>query len=98
MFTRIVKMTFKPENTEKFIAHFDSVKEQVRNQPGCHQVLLFQDKNDKNIFFTYSLWENESDLDRYRHSDFFKEVWIETKSLFDAKPEAWSLDELIRMD
>jgi len=97
MFTRIVKMKFKKENVTDFVTHFDSVKEEVRNQPGCHQVVLYQDKRDPSTFFTYSLWEEEKDLDRYRNSDFFKEVWIQTKELFDAKPEAWSVDERIRL-
>ncbi len=98
MFTRIVKMTFQPEAIDTFIAHFESVKDRVRNQPGCRKVVLFQDKTQKNVFFTYSIWESETDLERYRHSGFFKEVWTTTKALFAAKPEAWSVNTLIEMD
>ena len=97
MFTRIVKMKFKEENVQDFVTHFNSVKEKVRNQPGCKKVVLFQDKKDSSIFFTYSIWEEESDLERYRKSDFFAGVWKETKQLFDAKPEAWSIAELISL-
>lgn len=94
MFTRIVKMRFKEENVPVFKAHFESVRERVQNQPGCSLVILYQDKKESNLFFTYSIWDKESDLETYRNSDFFKEVWQETKQLFDGKPEAWSITEI----
>jgi len=97
MFTRIVKMKFKQEKVPFFINHFNSVKEKVRNQPGCRSVILLQDKADATLFFTYSIWEKDSDLNNYRNSDFFKGVWQETKQLFDGKPEAWSVDELVNL-
>ena len=55
---------------------------------------LYQDKTNPNVFFTYSYWDNESDLENYRNSDLFKGVWAKTKPLFNAKPEAWSVDKL----
>lgn len=94
MFTRIVKMRFKPENIAVFEKHFDSIKEKVRNQPGCRLVILYQDKEETNVFFTYSIWEDESDLEKYRKSHFFSEVWQATKQLFEGKPEAWSMNEI----
>lgn len=97
MFTRIVKMTFKQEHLTEFVQQFDSIKEKIRNQQGCHSVVLFQDKADERVFFTYSIWSAELDLERYRNSDFFKEIWQHTKQLFAAKPEAWSLNEIIKV-
>ena len=97
MFTRIVKMKFKADKVAHFISHFHSVKEKVRSQKGCQSVLLLQDQHDSTLFFTYSVWNSASDLERYRKSDFFKGVWQETKKLFDAKPEAWSVDELVKL-
>ncbi len=97
MFTRIVKMHFKSRKINDFIQHFDSIKEKIRNQPGCRSVILLQDKSNPNIFFTYSIWEKESDLETYRKSEFFREVWQEAKQLFDEKPEAWSVNELVRL-
>ncbi len=95
MFTRIVKMRFKQEKVKDFIDHFESVREKVENQPGCSLVILYQDKKDSNLFFTYSNWDKESDLDTYRNSDFFKGVWQQTKQLFDGKPEAWSINKVV---
>jgi len=94
MFTRIVKMEFKPERVADFIANFEKERNEVRNQPGCRSLVLYRDKTNTNVFFTYSVWEDESDLERYRNSDFFKGVWQFTKQLFNAKPMAWSVDEV----
>jgi quinol monooxygenase YgiN len=91
MLTRIVKMEFQPEKVDDFITHFDSIKETLRSQPGCVSVMLLQDSSTSNRFFTYSVWLEERDLENYRQSPFFKEVWRYTKQLFNAKPEAWSV-------
>ncbi len=94
MITRVVKMSFKEEKVMDFLEHFESVKDKVRNQPGCMEVILLQDKNQSNVFFTLSKWEHESDLEHYRISEFFKEVWFFTKALFNEKAEAWTLESL----
>jgi quinol monooxygenase YgiN len=94
MLTRIVKMQFKPEKVAEFLSHFDSVKDRVRNQPGCTEMFLYKDKAQANVYFTISTWELEIDLERYRKSEFFKEVWFFTKELFEVKAEAWSIEKL----
>ena len=43
---------------------------------------LYQDKNNPEIFFTYSYWDKEEDLEHYRNSELFKNVWIQTKKYF----------------
>jgi len=94
MLTRIVKMQFKPEKVAEFLSHFDSVKDRVRNQPGCTEMFLYKDNAQSNVYFTISTWELEIDLERYRKSEFFKEVWFFTKELFEVKAEAWSIEKL----
>jgi quinol monooxygenase YgiN len=91
MIKRIVKMTFKAEFIEEFVALFNSKKELIAAVEGCTFVELLKDVSNPNIFFTYSLWEEESYIDAYRHSELFKSVWAQTKIGFDDKPEAWSL-------
>ena len=61
---------------------------------GCKHVELMQDINNPTIFFTFSIWENPSDLEAYRQSELFKGVWAKTKVLFGDKPEAWSVKGL----
>lgn len=93
MFVRIVKMSFHAKHIEEFQEMFEEKKQLIRNSDGCSLLELYQDKTNPEIFFTYSYWENESDLENYRTSDFFKETWQQTKSYFNNKPEAWSADK-----
>lgn len=94
MFIRIVKMSFHKENIPKFLENFNLIKEKIRNSPGNRYLELYQDKNNPEIFFTYSFWETEEDLENYRNSALFDEVWTFTKKLFNDKPEAWSVDKV----
>ncbi|MFI0491505.1 putative quinol monooxygenase [Flavobacterium sp.] len=98
MFVRIVKMSFHEENIPAFLENFEIVKDKIRNAPGNRLLELYQDKNNKCIFFTYSYWETEEDLENYRKSELFTEVWDFTKKLFNDKPEAWSVDKLVSLE
>ena len=98
MFVRIVKLSFHEENIAAFLENFETIKDEIRATPGNLLLELYQDKTNPNIFFTYSYWEQEADLENYRNSDFFKEVWSFTKKLFNDKPEAWSVDKTIILD
>ncbi|MEO2061070.1 MAG: antibiotic biosynthesis monooxygenase family protein [Mesonia sp.] len=97
MLVRIVKMTFKEEEIENFKHLFDEKKSLIRGVAGCQFLELYQDQQNKSIFFTYSYWENDEALQNYRHSELFKEVWANTKVKFDAKPEAWSVNKLVSL-
>ncbi|MEZ4853312.1 putative quinol monooxygenase [Flavobacterium sp.] len=98
MFIRIVKMRFQEDKIEAFLDNFQQVKEKIRGFEGNQFLELYQDKNDEQIFFTYSYWESENALENYRKSTLFKEVWSFTKTLFSDKPEAWSVNRLITLD
>lgn len=97
MFIRIVKLSFHEENIPAFLENFEEIKEKIRNSPGNQLLELYQDKNNPCIFFTYSYWETEQDLENYRNSALFDEVWTFTKKLFNDKPEAWSVDRLVSL-
>lgn len=94
MFTRIVKMTFKEQAITVFLNNFENVKHKIRGFEGCEFLELYQDKHKPTIFFTYSKWKREEDLENYRKSTLFKEVWKETKPLFNEPAKAWSVDTL----
>lgn len=87
-------MTFKEDCISNFQNIFLINKEKIRGFEGCEFLELYQDKNNPSTFFTYSYWKSETYLNAYRHSELFKEVWSKTKELFDAKPEAWSVDKI----
>jgi len=91
---RIVKMSFKSDKIDDFLVNFNDNKEKIRNTNGCSFLELYRDKTNQNIFFTYSYWETAQDLENYRNSDLFTNVWAKTKVLFNDKPEAWSVDKI----
>jgi quinol monooxygenase YgiN len=95
MLVRVVKMTFRDDAVDTFKALFESRKEQIRNFEGCTHLELWQDRMHHTIFFTYSHWIHADALDTYRNSAFFEDTWQQTKQLFAAKPEAWSVNQVV---
>jgi heme-degrading monooxygenase HmoA len=91
-------MSFHEENISAFLENFELMKIHIRNAPGNRFLELYQDKNNPSILFTYSYWETEEDLENYRKSELFDEVWTFTKKLFNDKPEAWSVDKLVTLE
>jgi (4S)-4-hydroxy-5-phosphonooxypentane-2,3-dione isomerase len=90
---RIVKLSFHPENVDKFLSLFNESKQKIRMSSGCNRLELLNDINNPNIFFTYSYWDKPSSLEKYRQSDLFNSVWSKTKVLFNDKPAAWSVEQ-----
>lgn len=89
---RIVKMTFQLDKSAGFETFFKEIKDQIEAQPGCQSVKLLKDKSGSGIFFTYSVWDNEKNLNGYRDTELFGKVWPTIKAWFAAKPEAWSTE------
>jgi len=98
MFVRIVKMSFEPSKVDEFLINFEAKKNDIRAFNGCEFLELYRDKHNTNIFFTYSYWQTEADLEHYRHSELFKNIWSKTKPLFNAKPKAWRVDKLASLN
>lgn len=94
MLTRLVKLTINNEKASEFREIFEASKDRIRDFEGCLHLKLFADQNYPNIFFTYSIWEDNEALEKYRKSDLFKDTWKQTKVLFACRPEAWSLDSI----
>jgi heme-degrading monooxygenase HmoA len=84
-------MTLKEENIETFRHLFEEKKERIASFPGCSKLELLQDKN---IFFTYSIWDDEVALENYRASGLFQSTWSLVKPLFAARTEAWSVKKV----
>jgi heme-degrading monooxygenase HmoA len=98
MLVRIVKLSFHKENIPAFLENFEVMKSHIRNSPGNRLLELYQDKNNPCVFFTYSYWQSAEDLENYRNSALFDDVWSFTKKLFNDKPEAWSVDKLVSLE
>ncbi len=91
---RIVKMSFNPEYIETFKQLFNERKHKIGSFPGCSGVRLLQDKANPGIFFTYSKWDRPASLEIYKQSELFQETWRLTKKGFNAKPLAWSVEDI----
>ncbi len=91
-------MTFQVDKVEMFKEIFNDSKYKIRAFPGCNRLELHQDYHSKNIFTTYSYWENDEALNNYRNSGLFKEVWAHTKTLFLKAPIAFSNKQVEKMD
>ncbi len=94
MLIRIVKLSLEEKYIDLFLSNFNNQKKHIRNFSGCQFLELYQEKNSKNIFFTYSYWNDEDALNKYRNSKLFKGIWSVTKPMFNAKPEAWSVNKI----
>jgi hypothetical protein len=88
-------MQFKPEKVKEFLDIIQEKKEKIRAFEGCTYFELYTDKKTPGLFFTYTKWRSEADLEVYRHSELFQATWSRTKLLFSEKPLAWSLHSII---
>jgi quinol monooxygenase YgiN len=98
MLIRIVKMTFRPEETSNFLELFNQIKEKIRDVEGCDYLELMEDYDDPDSFSTYSKWHSEQALADYRESELFDGVWAKTKAMFAKKPIAFSLKTHTKVD
>lgn len=94
MIIRVVRMHFREEEVLAFRHFFEERKDRIKGQPGCLHLELWQDTTCAEVFFTYSHWNQEADLEVYRNSEFFKETWGLTKALFAAKASAWTVQRV----
>lgn len=92
MITRIVKLEFQANHIGDFLAFFETIKHEVNSFPGCNGMQLLQDMNNPCIVFTYSLWNAPSDLDAYRNSKTFGQIWPTIKPWFAVPAQAWSVN------
>ena len=88
---RVVKMEFEESRVADFLDIFAASKDRIKSFAGCTHLQLLRDESDPAVFFTYSHWDSNDDLENYRRSDLFKSVWGNTKKLFRRSPQAWSL-------
>jgi quinol monooxygenase YgiN len=87
-------MTFNTEHVRDFIKFSSEIKQSILSQTGCLYLDILQDINNSEIFFSHSRWQSEEDLNIYRASDFFRNIWPKARIWFADKPQAWSLIEL----
>lgn len=93
MIVRLVKMTFRAGEVDRFRGLFEGWRVKIIAFHGCLELQLLQDADDPRVFFTRSIWRDAADLETYRTSKTFGEVWPVVKALFEEAPQAWTLEE-----
>jgi quinol monooxygenase YgiN len=90
---RIVRLSFHEDKVSEFIQIFKESKPKITSCDGCIHLALMRDHNHAHVYYTFSTWASNDALEKYRQSDFFKETWLKTKALFNAKAQAFTLEE-----
>ena len=88
----MVRLTFSPDTVEAFDALYAQFEPHIQAQPGCHMIRSMKVSDHPCQRATLSFWEAQEDLDAYRKSALFREVWPATKALFAGPPEAQSYE------
>lgn len=94
MIIRLVRMRFRPDQVERFLALYEQAHPIIAGQPGCRSVLLVRQLDDPAAFATWSVWDDAAALDAYRRSAFFRGFWPDVKALFRAPAEAVSFEAM----
>ncbi len=87
---RWVQLTVDPAQLDAFLHLFKTYQSQIQNFPGCRSVELLEGP-ETGQFFTLSRWSAESDLENYRTSPLFAEIWPPVKATFIAPARAWTV-------
>ncbi|MBB3699107.1 antibiotic biosynthesis monooxygenase [Flammeovirga yaeyamensis] len=94
MLHRFVRMSFQKDRINDFKKLFHEVQPTIESFEGCQSVQLLEDADAHTKVMTFSIWEDQEALDRYRDSEFFITTWRKTKVLFEEKAEAFSMFEV----
>jgi heme-degrading monooxygenase HmoA len=90
-------MHFTEAGVDEFLTIFNKNKVAIQNFEGCSHLELLRDLNDPTCFTTLSYWNHTDNLDAYRKSQLFEEVWGQVKSLFAERSQAFSLKKFIEV-
>jgi len=93
MIQRIVKLNFHEDRVADFIKVYRKHLANMKENEHCISLELLSEKSSHGSFFTYSVWHSEESLEKYRASDYFKEIWSTIKPWFGEKPKAWTLEK-----
>lgn len=97
MIIRIVRMHFRGDSVKIFLEIFHQNKAAIRKVKGCTHLELLRDIQNPLVYTTLSHWESSGDLEAYRNSELFKDVWGRVKVLFSGPTQALSLEKIAEL-
>ena len=83
--TRILKLSISSTKHVTFKQFFGDKREIILSFKGRKHVELLKSTFD--IYFTFSIWDDETSLNGYRNSIPFEKFWTKTKTFFSGKLE-----------
>lgn len=90
MLVRIVQLYLIPEQTENFLKLYASHQSRISEMKGCLSLELLVVSEHQGHVATLSRWQEAQDLENYRNSEFFKNLWSQVKPLFAQSAKAVS--------
>ena len=92
---RIVRLHFKEGKEKVFLNEIlPKQKHFTRSFQGCNRLELWQDVDNEQIVYSFSLWDSVEDLNNYRYSDQFRAFWKATKQHFKEPAQAFSAQQI----
>jgi quinol monooxygenase YgiN len=94
MITRIIKFKIDPVNTDDFKQFIALIRKDFSSIKGCKNIEILNDKEDKDVYFMYTIWETESMLNKYRKSELNKTLWTNLNQWSVKEPQAWTVENV----
>ncbi len=94
MILRVVKMKVEDVKVDAFELFMNNLHDEKLRLQGCLHFDYFHEKKNKNIYYTYTIWEAEKYFKQYKKSELFKEVISTLKSLCVDEPQAWTIENV----
>ncbi len=88
MIVRIVSLKCKPEDVDAFRLLLRQFMPRVLSAPGCLSLRIVGDVDKPTSFYTISAWRSVEDLDAYRNSPLFGDIWPRVRGML--RERAWA--------
>lgn len=94
MVVRFVSLRATPERQAELAEVVTTSAPVVRAVPGCRGLTILQDINDPLHYLTWSLWDSAADLEAYRRSAVYGQVWPRIRACLAERAHAHTFEVL----
>lgn len=94
MILRVVKLKVESKKIEAFNLFMNNLHDEKLKLPGCLHFDYFHEKKNLNVYYIYTIWENEKFFRQYKKSELFKEVATTLKCFCSEEPQAWTIENV----
>lgn len=94
MILRIVKMEVDDTRIDFFENFMNNLSEEKLTLEGCLHHDFFCEKDNRNMYYSYTIWQSEKFLNKYKKTDLFKEVTRTLRHICIKEPIAWTVENV----